>query len=369
MDALPSIRHHARRWFNAENRSMRSLQTLLIGLLWMIAAVASAQDTDLYEGEVIVANQSQAAREAALPGALAAALVRLTGRADIADDPGVAPALGQAQTLLRQFRYRQDLDPQQPGSAQTVLTAAFDHEGVDALLALTGQQLWPSPRPVPVVWLAIDDGRGPRLLGSAQSKAVAALTRRAAQRGLRLNYPLLDLQEQQQVAVGALWSGNSAAARRASARYQSRVSLIGRLYRSGSGWTAEWALYDGEQRLGEGSRSAPDAATVLAEGADLAADQLARRSAVSVADAGPAGTYPVVIEGIGDADDYARCLAYLARLSVVRATRVAGAEDARLLLELELRSGLSGLRQLIANGQTLEALDEDAARGRFRLLP
>jgi hypothetical protein len=337
-------------------------------LLALGAFTASAQDLELYEGEVVVPSQSEAVRQAALPKALAAALVRLTGRIDVADDPALAALLSQAPGLLRQFRYRQDLDPQQPGSAQTVMVARFDREGVDALLALTGQRIWPSPRPVPVVWLAIDDGRGARLLGSAQSRAVAALTSRAAQRGLRLSYPLLDLEEQK-IPVSALWAGDSAAARRASARYQSRVSLVGKLYRSASGWTAEWALYEGEQRLGEASRSAPDAASVLAEGADLAADLLASRSMIAVASAAPTGSYPVSIAGIRSAEDYARSLAYLGRLSVVRGTRVLGAEDDRLLLELDLRGGLSGLRQLISSGQILAAENEGPAEGRFRLLP
>jgi hypothetical protein len=341
----------------------------LLGCLLALSSLnALAQDAELYEGEVVVPSQSEAARQAALPTALAAALVRLTGRADAADDPALAPLLSQASGLLRQFRYRQDSDPQLPGSARTVMVARFDRDGVDALLALAGQRIWPSPRPVPVVWLAIDDGRGPRLLGSAQSRVVAALTSRAAQRGLRLSYPLLDLEEQK-ISVAAFWAGDSAAARRASVRYQSRVALVGKLYRSGSGWTAEWALYEGEQRLGQTNRSAPDAASVLAEGADLAADLLARRSTLAVATTAPAGSYPVSIAGIHSAEDYARTLAYLGRLSVVRATRVLGAEDDRLLLELSLHGGLSGLRQLIANGQILAAENEDPAEGRFRLLP
>ena len=352
----------------AEGLPMQILFRFLCCVLALAAGAALAQDAELYEGEVVVPNQSDAARAEALPSALAAALVRLTGRADVEEDPAVTPELAQAQNLLRQFRYRQDLDPAQPGSAQTVLVARFDRDGVDALLALAGQRIWPSPRPVPVVWLAIDDGRGPRLLGSAQSRVVSALTRRAAERGLRLSYPLLDLEEQQ-IAVAPFWAGDSAAARRASARYQSRVSLVGKLYRSASGWTAEWALYDGEQRLGDTTRSAPDAPSVLAEGADLAADLLSSRATVAVADAGPPGRFPVSIAGIASAEDYARTLAYLGRLSVVRGTRVLGAEEDRLLLELDLRSGLSGLRQLVANGQTLTAEDEDPAEGRFRLLP
>ncbi|MCK7593677.1 DUF2066 domain-containing protein [Pseudomarimonas salicorniae] len=348
---------------------MRILWRLLGCLLALGAASAQAQEIELYEGEVSVPGQSDAARDAALPQALAASLVRLTGRADVGSDPAVAAQLSRAPTLLRQFRYRQDADPSQPGASGTTLVARFDQAGVDALLAETGQRVWPSPRSVPVVWLAIDDGRGPRLLGSAQARVVGALTRRAAQRGLRLTYPLLDLEEQQQVGVAPFWAGDSAAARRASARYQSRVSLVGKLYRSGSGWTAEWVVYDGEQRLGETTRSAPEAPTVLAEGADLAADLLAARYAVSVADSGPAGKYPVSVSGLTSGADYARTLAYFQRLSVVREVRVLGAQGDVLELELDLRTGLGGLNQLVANGQTLVAQDDDADNGQFRLLP
>lgn len=348
---------------------MRILRGLLGWALALCGGLALAQDIELYEGEVAVPGQSEAAREAALPQALAAALVRLTGRADVADDPAVAPSLAGASGLLRQFHYRQDPDPLQPGSVQTVLVARFQRDGVDALLALAGQSVWPSPRPVPVVWLAIDDGRGPRMLGSAQARVVAALTQRAAQRGLRLSYPLLDLEEQQKVAASAVWSGDSRAAREASARYQSRVSLVGKLFRSGSGWTAEWQLFDGEALLGGDSRSAPDAATVLALGADLAAELLARRAIPAVGDTGPAGRYPVQVSGLTSAEDYARVMAYLGRLSVVRASRVVGAEGDTLLLELDLRSGLGGLRQLVGNGQILVSEGDDPGSGQFRLLP
>lgn len=348
---------------------MRILPTLLLCLLCCASGSLLAQDIELYEGEVAVASQSEAAREAALPQALAAALVRLTGRADIGSDPAVAGELSRADQLLRQFRYRQDVDPRQPGTALTMLVARFDRAGVDALLALAGQRVWPSPRPVPVVWLAIDDGRGPRLLGSAQARAVVALTRRAVERGLRLSYPLLDLEDQQQVSVASFWAGNMAAARQASSRYQSRVSLLGRLYRSGSGWTAEWSLFDGDQRLGQTTRSAPDAATVLAEGADLAADLLSSRFAAAVTEGGQAGSFAVRISGLRSAEDYARVLDYIGRLSVVREARVRGASADVLELELDLRTGLAGLRQLVANGQTLQAEDEDRSVGRFRLLP
>jgi len=341
-------------------------------LVLLLAGGVQAQDPDLYEGEVVVDSQSDAARQAALPRALAAALVRLTGDAEIASDPGMAGELARAPSLLQQFRYRQDVD-NVGGVARprTVLIARFQQAGVDALVALGGRSVWPSPRPVPVVWLAIDDGRGARLLGSAQSSAVTALTRRASERGLRLSYPLLDLEEQQSVPVASFWSGDSAAARRASARYQSRISLVGKLYRSASGWTAEWRLYDGEQLLAELVPSAADAATVLAAGADLAATTLAARASSMAFTAGPAGTYRIFVEGIGSAEDYARTLAYFGRLSVVRSVAPVAVAESRLELEVDLRTGLEGLSRLIESGQTLALSQgaQTASTRTFFLLP
>jgi uncharacterized protein len=359
--------------FSVESITMRGvwLRGVLGALLLVVGGVAMAQDLTLYEGEAVVDSQSEAARDAALPQALAAALVRLTGDPAIADDPAVRADLARAPTLLQQFRYRQEADPATPGLSRSVLVARFDPAGVDALIALGGRSVWPSPRPTPVVWLAIDDGRGARMLGSAQAQAVAALTARARERGLALTYPLLDLEEQRSLVVSAFWAGDSAAARRASPRYQSRVSLVGKLYRSASGWTAEWALYDGEQRLAETTPSAPEAASVLAAGADLAADTLAARAAEAAQNAGQAGRYRIWIEGLHSAEDYARTLAYLQRLSVVRGVSPLQVDGARLQVEVDMNTGLEGLSRLIETGTTLRLLDgaHPADSRSFRLEP
>lgn len=342
-----------------------------IGALLLAHGAAIAQDLALYEGEAVVESQSEAARNAALPQALAAALVRLTGDPAVASDPAIRPELARAPTLMQQFRYRQEADPASPGLSRSVLVVRFDPSGVDALIALGGRSVWPSPRPSPVVWLAIDDGRGPRLLGSAQAQAVAALTAQARARGLTVTYPLLDLEETRSLVVSAFWAGDSAAARRASPRYQSRVSLVGKLYRSASGWTAEWVLYDGEQRLAETTPSAPDAASVLAAGADLAADTLAARAAEAALNAGQSGRYTVWIEGLRSAEDYARTLAYLQRLSVVRSVSPLQVEADRLQVELDMSTGLEGLSRLVETGPTLRLVDgaQPADSRTFRLEP
>lgn len=321
----------------------------------MFTPLICAQSVDLYEGEAVVAGQGEGERAAALAAAFEDALVRRSGDRSIGEAPEVDAALPQAAEWLQQYRYRQDVEtvnglPQ----TRTTLIVRFLPQAIDALLAKTKAGVWSEPRAVPVVWLAIDDGKGARLLGNAQAAAVQSLTRRATARGLRLSYPLLDLQEQQAVDASRFWAGDSVAARAASARYQSKAALIGRLYRRGAGWAVEWAIYDGELRLGEVAQSAPSANDLLALGADLAADYLSLRFRQRQSEAGPAGTYVVAIAGIASGEDYARAIGYIEGLSVVQAARVLSATRDRLRLELDLATGVEGLASLVTDDGVLQ---------------
>jgi len=365
MDAAAVLSHHAR---PAVDDGLTMFRVLIAALCLSLASLVCAQDMDLYEAAVDVPGQDEASRAAALPAALAGVLLRLTGDPTVTTDPALRDELAKAAQWLQTYRYQQEADPS--GTPRTLLIARFDRAAVDELVSRSGRRHWPTPRPTPVVWLAIDDGRGARLLSSAQASVVAPLTRRAEQRGLRLTYPLLDLEEQQKVAVTPLWNGDSSAARAASRRYQSRVALIGKLYRSGAGWRAEWQVWDGDTRLAEAAPSADSALTVLAAGADLVADALAARYVEQIASAGPAGRYAIWIEGIRSAEDYARVLAYLGRLSVVRQVEPQRVVRDRLRLELDLATGVEGLARLVAAEDVLVPAQAGDPRERvFQLQP
>ncbi len=336
----------------------------LIGLLLMLVAAppALAQPVDAYEGEAAVASQSEADRQAALPAALAAVLVKRTGDRSVADDPQLAAALRQAPQLLQQFRYRQDGD-----SGGSVLIARFDAGAVDRALAAAGRVLWPEPRPQPVVWLAIDDGRGPRLLGSAQAQAVAALTARARARGLRLTYPLLDLEDQRQIDAPRVWAADGASAQRAALRYQSNTVLLGKLFREGSSWVAEWRVLQDGAQLAEQRVTDSDSGVALAAGAELAASALAARYAADLDNAGPPGRYVIRVAGIGSAEDYARLVGQLRRMPAVRDAEVTGAEGSAVLLALELTTGITGFTRSASGIGLLQA--DSGADGSTRVLP
>lgn len=351
---------------------MKRLLMLAFLLGWLLLpTVACAQGSDPYEGEVAVASQSEADRLAALGAALAQVIAKRTGMRGAADDPRLAGSLGRAGEWLQRYRY---LDGAGGG---VVLVARFDPAAVDRTLSEAGLTVWPEPRPQPVVWLAIDDGRGPRLLGNSQAQAVAALTARASQRGLRLTYPLMDLQDQQQIDVDRVWSADSSAAIQAARRYQSNVVLLGRLFRDGSQWIAEWRIVQDGEVLDQQRSSDADSSVVLANGADLAASALVTRYAADLNSAGPPGRYPLRVSGVLSAQDYARLLGQLNRMASVRATEITGADGDALLLTLDLTSGIEGFSRS-ARGIGLLAADESAAAStgvlpepvhRFVLLP
>ncbi|MFT3763424.1 MAG: DUF2066 domain-containing protein [Pseudoxanthomonas sp.] len=301
----------------------------------------------IYEAEVPVNSQSETDRNTGLARALGKVLAQLSGDRNAIGRPGVMPELRKAADYVESYDYRQDQSAS-PGGAptfRTMLVARFRPDDVDALAEVLGLPVWPQPRPKPVLWLAIDDGSGPRLVGLQQANAARPLLDRAVERGFKLGLPSGSAAEQ--ATVGAIWRQDTAAVARASARYSPPMQLVGKLYRDKGGWKADWAFVDGGKVLSNWSTSHGDARQAMASGADGAADALVKRYAKRAATMGPPGVYRVTFTGIRSADDYLRLSAALQKLSVVRRIVPVRATGDALDLDLELISGLPGLRRVL----------------------
>lgn len=322
---------------------------LLVGLL---PSDAAARDAELYEGEAVVAGQEEAERQTALREALGQVLVKLSGDRSAATRPGVAEALSAAPALVEQFRYRQEVDVGSgTPSYRQILVARFQRAGVDALLAEAGLPLWPAPRARPVMWLVIDDGRGPRLVGAAQAAAVTSLLQRAGARGLGIDLPE-GTADEAELARRAVWQGESAAAGALADLSTGRPLLLGRLYRSGGGWVAEWSLQEEGTELRRWRSSEADAQRALADGADGSADALASRFALLIA-SGEAGSHEIEVAGLRSGGDLVQVLGYLQGLSVVRRVEPVATRGDSLRLRLDLMTGPQGFRRLVEGGRVL----------------
>lgn len=347
---------------------------LALGLFATAPALAQRMEGDragadgLYQAEVQVSGQGEAERNTGFGRALSQVLAKLSGDDGAARRPGVAQELRRAQAYVRGYDYRQDEGVSASGAPtfQTTLVVRFDEDAVDAVAAALGLPVWPAPRPKPVLWLAIDDGSGPRLVNLNQNNVVRPILDRARQRGYSLGLPRGSAAEQ--AAVGAIWRGDSAAVARLSARYAPPMQLIGKLYREGSGWKADWSFVDDGRVLSEWSSGNANARIAMAGGADGAADALVRRYARAVA-AGEPGRYLVQFTGIGSSDDFIRLSGYLQSLAVVRGITPVRATAQGLEFELELLTGLPGFRRLVGDSVLVEVEQfDDAATPVFRLV-
>lgn len=316
-----------------------------------------AAASGIYEAEVPVNNQTDTERNNGFARALAQVLAKISGDRSATGRPGVGQELRRAKDYVAGYDYRQDQGVSATGAPtfKTVLVARFDRAKVDGIIGALGLPIWPQPRPKPVLWLAIDDGRGPRLVAVGQSNAARAVLDRAIERGYRLGLPSGNAAEQ--AAVGAIWRGDTGAIARTSAIYSPPMQLVGKLYRKGTGWKADWIFVDSGRVLSKWSSENADARAAMSAGADGTADALIRRYARSSGAAGPAGAYRVRFTGIDSADDYIRLMGHLQEISVVRRVRPISAGPDGLLLELDLISGLPGFRKMISGRGILVGSD------------
>lgn len=327
----------------------------------LLAAPAAAQRVEgdrataqgLYEAEVPVRTQAEGERAAAYARALAQVFAKLSGDRGITSRPGVAQELRRAGDYVDGFDYRQDesVGPTGAPTFRTMLVVRFVPESIDALTAALGLPIWPQPRPKPVVWLAIDDGRGPRLVSVQQNNAARPLLQRAIERGYRLGLPSGSAAEQ--AAAAAIWRGDTAAIARLSSRYSPPMQLVGKLYRADGGWKADWIFVDDGRVLSRWSESDADARRAMATGADGAADALIKRYAKATAPADPVAQR-IVFTGLRSGGDYLRLSAALQRMSVVRAIRPQRASGDRLEVELDLLTGMEGFRRMVDEAVLLE---------------
>lgn len=353
-----------------------AIRLFLVTLLLALPLVAPAQRVEgervravgLYSAELTVNGQGPGERNGAYARGLLQVLQRISGDRGINSRPGVGDELRRASEYVDKYDYRQDEGVSASGapSFKTTLVVQYDADKVNEAIATLGLQQWPQPRPKPVLWLAINDGRGARLVGVGQNDAARAVLDRAKQRGYALGLPAGNAAEQ--ALVGAIWRGDTGAIARASSKYSPPMQLIGKLYRAAKGgWTAEWIFQDNGRVLARTSSTDADARRAMSAGADIAADALIRKYAKPAKPIAPPGDYLISFTGVDSTDDFIRLAAYLERLAVVKRATPVRAEPGVLVYELQLVSGVQGLAKVAEKDGVIEpAGDEGTTTFRLR---
>ena len=317
-------------------------------------AVAEGQ----YATEVPVRNQSEAERNNGFSRALLKVLSNLSGERNPIARPGVADEVRNAKAYVAGFDFRQDEGVSTTGapSFKTMLVVRFNPAKVNELVGKTGMASWPEPRPKPVLWLAIDDGSGPRLVGLPQANAARPVLDRAKARGYRLGLPSGTASEQ--AIAGPIWRGDIAAVARASTAYDPPMQLVGKLYRTGASWRGDWIFVDKGKVLARSSTSNADARAAMAGGADIAADALIRKYArpgkpIPKQPSSDVSEFTIQLIGIKSSEDYLRAMAWLESQPQIKRVVPLDATADGMHLRISAAGGGAGLATLVSAGSVL----------------
>lgn len=325
---------------------MRAIFRLLAICLGLASLPSVAQTlATLHQVREPVSSQQPQERDAALLRALDVLIVRLTGSSDAPANPALASLRSDPQQVIRTYGYE--------GGETPVLLVEFDPASTDRALRQAGLPLWGNNRPILLAWWLNESNTSSNLLGDGQPGA-EQLRRAADYRGLPLQLPLADLQEQLLVTPEALATLQPDELQPASERYGADALLLVHAQEQDDGqWQARWRLQRGAE-LEQGSATAEDPAgladkVMLAVAGHLAAHFLVR--------SGPAEDLTLVIQGtnLSRYGELQQLLGgFSARLLQVEGDRMsyrlkASAEQLRAQL------GLLHLQEVPADAQPLDA--------------
>lgn len=333
------------------------MKILGIALACVLACLAAsparaALVNGLYEARVPVADQSAAARAAALQQAFNAVLVKVTGNRAAAGS--LAGALGSPSQYVQQYRYEQTpADPAAPAAQPSLLLwAKFDAGVVGKALRVAHAPVWGAERPRTLVWLALPDAPGGRMLSAVDGgPLLQALNDAAQQRGIEIAFPQMDGPDHAALGVPDLTGSNLDRIRQASARYHADAVLAGVVTASGGQYAAHWQLLTAD-KTDSWDTPPGDEATVVVDGVHMAADRFAARYAIA-ADATDLDGVALEVDGVTSLDAYAKVLAYLTKLTPVRAVQVQRIAQGSVFYSVDVHGSLDNLESALALGGVL----------------
>ncbi|WP_346839273.1 DUF2066 domain-containing protein [Microbulbifer sp. SAOS-129_SWC] len=329
----------------------RGWASSLVALL-LCAVVLPAQARvipDLYEVVEAVPSRGATDRADASSRGLEQVFVRVTGDADIGSNPQLKPLLAAARQYVQSYRYESE-------DNQLYLHLSYDPQAVAEQVHKLQLPMWPNNRPATLVWLAVDslrDGRS-ALSENDSPELYAALDGIAMQRGLPVDFPVMDANDRGKMPLGNLWAQDEQAAERAAVRYRPDATLMGRLLEiSDNRWQANWLLIQGGRSYAFDA-SGDSMEQVAMRGIDEAANVLAQRYAVRPDNGGGQQSAVVVeISGVDSFAAYTAASSYLQGLAQVSAAELLSVDRDRLRFALTTAAPLPRLRDALALNRKL----------------
>lgn len=237
---------------------MMRLVSKIAGLAALAALAASlgtpaAADISLYGAQAIVSGNIKATRGTGMAQCLEDVLVKVSGDPRLIGDRRAKALARQAESLVREIRYRDRMghkpinDEQGTRDRPFDLMVTFEPAKIDAALKSLGRKPWAGPRPRVAMLLVVNNGVVGYVLaadgerGQDQREALAAA---ANQVGLAVVVPTRAALAEAGLTERTLPSAEPAQLDGVAKTAGADVALAGRLIWSDAarGWVAEWRM-------------------------------------------------------------------------------------------------------------------------------
>ncbi|MFT5211046.1 MAG: hypothetical protein ACI9CE_002777 [Flavobacterium sp.] len=317
---------------------------------------------DLYVADVYVTSQSVDQLKSGARSGLIQVLTRVSGSNAVQQNPIVSNALRNPSAYYYQYSYQASDKEFQIGDqtvAARVLRLRFEPSSIAKLLRSAGYPVWGSNRPSILLWLAINDEEGRRILSeSDHSELNIALSMHSKSRGLPLLYPLLDLEDESNISTAEVWGAFLGRVEQASARYNPDVMLSARIQKSENGeWSGSW-YYHVDDKWREFSDFALSADELVLEIVDLLVEDLAGLYTVDSSES----LIEFRVEGINNLEDYAALSKYLQSLTPVLDSFVllVDGDEGEVVFQLKTEGRVEQLIEIISIDASMVLLNGSA---------
>jgi len=336
--------------------SLQIIASLVLGLV-LTSASHAVVVKNLYSAEVAVADNSQKALSAGSRAALSEVLVKISGNAEVLQNPVLQSALGNARNLVQQYAYSR----QQGDSGELLARFEFDDSVISNLVAKAGVPLWTSNRPSVLVWMVIEGPQGRQFLNRESSpEMMDRVAEEFTRRGVPARFPLYDLNDSAAISVDELWRLNAPLLATASQRYDVQHILAGRLATLSNGsWVGDWSYISENSRIDRSIRVG-DPEAFLQAGVSLVAEEMSARYAVAPS-ATVADGVKVLVSGVTNYSDYSSIVAWLQGLELIELANVETIRGDTIQLNLVAQADARQLAAIIElNKRLIPVRDPDA---------
>lgn len=329
---------------------------------FFVNSALGAVKTDLYSASVPITSQSDSAINQAVKAAFRQVLVKVSGDVTIAAAPQIKRAEREVNQYLQQFTF-------ETLSGRLFYQALFDEQKVNQLILEANFPIWSEFRPTALIWLVHQDNQTKKrelLSDSSFSPFKAPMNQVAQQRGIWLNFPLLDITDVSQVNVFDVWGRFDSKVLSASQRYGTEGVVVARLFpqknllskdeqievpqflsveQGKSVWQLDWTLMFEGQQLQQ-SLSGPLAETLLEQFTTELADQFARFYSVQVVQGEVEHSdVSVIVSNVQSLEDFSRIQQLFSGTPFVNRATLVSVEGHRVTYHIQMMGDTADLER------------------------